>query len=50
MVLEEAQSIIVVNDLSYIEWYIRWFFRASHPYMVHAAPGDNRGGAYTVKS
>ncbi|XP_050902773.1 uncharacterized protein LOC127115222 [Lathyrus oleraceus] len=40
MVPEEAHSIIVVSDWSYVDGYIRWFFTVSHSYMVHAAPGD----------
>ncbi|XP_050878066.1 uncharacterized protein LOC127081880 [Lathyrus oleraceus] len=39
LVPEEAHSIIAVNDWSYVEGYIIWFFRMSHPYMVYAAPG-----------
>lgn len=40
LVSKEARNIKVVNDWSYVEGYIRWFFMVSHPYMVHAAPGD----------
>ncbi|XP_050890161.1 uncharacterized protein LOC127095527 [Lathyrus oleraceus] len=40
LVSEETRSIIAVNNWSYVEWYTKWFFRLSHSYMVHAAPGD----------
>ncbi|XP_050897477.1 uncharacterized protein LOC127104333 [Lathyrus oleraceus] len=40
LVREDARSIIVVNDWSYVDRYIRWFFRVSQMYMVQAAPRD----------
>lgn len=40
LVPEEARSIIVVNDWSYVEGYTIWFFMVLHSYMVYAAPGD----------
>lgn len=46
LVLEEAHSIITLSDLSYVERYIKWFFRVSHSYMVHAAPRDPPKPAY----
>lgn len=38
MVPEEARSTIVESDWSYVDEYIRWFFRVSHLDMVQAAP------------
>ncbi|XP_050878379.1 uncharacterized protein LOC127082188 [Lathyrus oleraceus] len=40
MVSEETRSTIAVSDWSYIDRYIRWFFKVSHSYMVHAVPRD----------
>ncbi|XP_050875986.1 uncharacterized protein LOC127079651 [Lathyrus oleraceus] len=40
MIPETAWATIAESDWSYVDGYIRWFFRVSHPYMVHAAPGD----------
>ncbi|CAL5198776.1 unnamed protein product [Lathyrus oleraceus] len=40
LVPEEARGIIAESDWSYVEGYIRWFFRVSYPYMVHAGLGD----------
>ena len=40
LVTDEARSTISKSDWSYINEYIRWFFRVSHPYMVWAALGD----------
>ncbi|XP_050919052.1 uncharacterized protein LOC127136550 [Lathyrus oleraceus] len=40
LVLEEAQSTIAPTDWSYVDEYIRCFFKVSHSYMVQAAPGD----------
>ncbi|XP_050895567.1 uncharacterized protein LOC127102208 [Lathyrus oleraceus] len=40
MVLEKAQSTIAESDRSYVEGYIKWFFRVSRLYMVQAAPRD----------
>ncbi|XP_050889912.1 uncharacterized protein LOC127095239 [Lathyrus oleraceus] len=40
LVSEEAQSNTDKSDWSYVDEYIRWFFRVPHSYMVHAAPED----------
>lgn len=40
VVLEEARSVIDESDCSYVDEYIRWFFRVSHSYMVQTTPGD----------
>ncbi|CAL5185273.1 unnamed protein product [Lathyrus oleraceus] len=40
MVPEEARSIIVPSDLSYMDEHIRRFFRVSHLYMMQDAPRD----------
>ncbi|CAL5208827.1 unnamed protein product [Lathyrus oleraceus] len=40
LVSEEAHSTIALSEWSYVDGYIRWFFRVSHPYMVHAVPRD----------
>lgn len=41
LVPEEAQSTIAPSDWSYVDGYIRWFFRVSHLYMVQAPPRDS---------
>lgn len=38
LVPEEARISIVENDWSYVNKYIRWFFRVSHLYMVQNSP------------
>ncbi|XP_050876949.1 uncharacterized protein LOC127080681 [Lathyrus oleraceus] len=38
LVLEKAQNTIVPSDSSYVDGYIRWFFRVSDSYMVRVAP------------
>lgn len=40
MVSEEALSTIDENDWSYVDGYIRWLFRVSHPYIMQDASGD----------
>lgn len=40
LVSDEACATIAESDWSYVEWYIRWFFRMSHPYMVQATLRD----------
>ena len=40
LVQEEAQSTINKSDWSYVNEYIRWFFKVSHPYMVQTSPED----------
>lgn len=40
LISEEARSIIAPCEWSYVDGYIRWFFRVSHSYMVQAAPRD----------
>ncbi|CAL5208186.1 unnamed protein product [Lathyrus oleraceus] len=40
LVSEEAHATIIERDWSYVEGYIRWFFRMSHLYMVQAASED----------
>lgn len=40
LVLEKAYNTITNNDWSYVNRYIRWFFRVPHLYMVQAASGD----------
>lgn len=40
LIPEEAQSTIAESNWSYVDEYIRWFFRVSHSYMVQYAPGD----------
>lgn len=40
LLLEEARCTIAESDWSYVDRYVRWFFRVSHPYMVEAALGD----------
>lgn len=37
---EKARVTIAKSGKSYADGYIRWFFRVSHPYIVHASPGD----------
>lgn len=37
-VLEEVRSTIVESDCSYVDGYIWWFLRVSHPYMIHDSP------------
>lgn len=46
LILEEAHNTIVESDWSYIDGYIRWFFRVSHSYMAHAALGDSSMSAH----
>ncbi|XP_050920270.1 uncharacterized protein LOC127137907 [Lathyrus oleraceus] len=41
LVPKEAHNTITKSDWSYVDGYIRWFFRVSHPYMVQAALGDS---------
>lgn len=40
MISEEAHSTIAKSDWSYVDGYIRWFFRVSHMYMMQVAPRD----------
>ncbi|XP_050920222.1 uncharacterized protein LOC127137843 [Lathyrus oleraceus] len=40
LIMDEVLSAIVESDWSYIDVYLKWFFRVSHPYMVQAALGD----------
>lgn len=40
LVPEKTQDTISESDYSYVEGYIRWLFRVSHAYMVHAALED----------
>ncbi|XP_050877097.1 uncharacterized protein LOC127080851 [Lathyrus oleraceus] len=40
LVLEEAQTIMTPSDWSYVDGYIRWFFRVSHLYMMHVVLED----------
>lgn len=40
LVLEEARSTIAESELSYVDGYIKWFFRVSHSYIVQVTPGD----------
>lgn len=39
LIPEKAQCTIAPSDWSYVDSYIWWFFRMSHPYMIHDAPG-----------
>ncbi|XP_050898936.1 uncharacterized protein LOC127105772 [Lathyrus oleraceus] len=43
---KEARDTIAENDWSYVEGYTKWFFKVSHPYMVHAALEDPSRPAY----
>lgn len=40
LVSEEAQSTISESDWSYVDGYVRWFFRVSYPYMIQDAQGN----------
>ncbi|XP_058742663.1 uncharacterized protein LOC131615196 [Vicia villosa] len=40
MVLEEARATIVEHEWRCAEWYVTWYNRVSHPYMLPTAPGD----------
>ncbi|XP_050878282.1 uncharacterized protein LOC127082097 [Lathyrus oleraceus] len=40
LVPEETHSTMTESDRSYVDKYIRWFFRVSHSYMVQASLGD----------
>lgn len=46
MAPEEARSTIAQSDWSYVDRYIRWFFRVSLSYMVQASLGDPPRSAY----
>lgn len=46
LVSEETQDTIDESDWSYVEGYIRWFFRVSHSHMVQAPPGDTSRPAH----
>lgn len=35
LVPDEAWSILVVSNWSYVEGHIKWFFRVSYSYMAH---------------
>lgn len=40
LVLVETRSVIIESDWSYVDGYIWWFFRVSHPYKMQNALGD----------
>ncbi|XP_058765318.1 uncharacterized protein LOC131638792 [Vicia villosa] len=40
MVHEEARATITEHEWSYVEGYISWYYRVSHPYMLPATDGD----------
>lgn len=40
LVPEEAQSTIALSVWSYVDGYIRWFFKVSHSHMMRASLGD----------
>lgn len=46
LVPDESHNTISNRDWSYVDGYIRWFFRVSHLYMVQAALGDQSISAH----
>lgn len=40
LISDEAQSIMVESDWSYVDGYIMWFLKVSHLYMVQVALED----------
>lgn len=40
LVSKETQNTIAESDWSYVDMYMKWFFRVSYPYIVQAALGD----------